>query len=86
MPAAAISVGLGLFVLVIARFRDQRFAKFPLFSLIISALFTLAALLFDAAVFVKSADPIQWGIAAILFLGLSRAGCDESSLAPIRFD
>ena len=37
LPAAAISVGLGLLVLLVARFRDQRFAKFPLFSLIISA-------------------------------------------------
>ena len=62
LPAAAISVGLGLLVLVVARFRDQRFAKFPLFSLIISALFTLAALLFDAAVFVKIQPTCQWGI------------------------
>ena len=73
LPAAAISVGLGLLVLVVARFRDQRFAKFPLFSLIISALFTLAALLFDAAVFVKIQPTLFNGaFAAILFLGLSR--------------
>ena len=34
----------GLLVLLVARLRERRFAKFPLFSLIISALFTLAAL------------------------------------------
>ena len=31
LPAAAISVGLGLLVLIIARLRERRFAKFPLF-------------------------------------------------------
>ena len=41
--------------------------------LIISALFTLAALLFDAAVFVKIQPTLFNGaFAAILFLGLSR--------------
>ena len=71
LPAAAISVGLGLLVLLVARLRERRFAKFPLFSLIISALFTLAALLFDAAVFVKIQPTLFNGaFAAILFLGL----------------
>ena len=73
LPAAAISVGLGLLVLLVARLRERRFAKFPLFSLIISALFTLAALLFDAAVFVKIQPTLFNGaFAAILFLGLFR--------------
>ena len=61
LPAAAISVGLGLVVLLVARLRERRFAKFPPFSLIISALFTLAALLFDAAVFVKISQPCLMG-------------------------
>ena len=73
LPAAAISVGLGLVVLLAARLREQRFAKFPLFSLIISALFTLAALLFDTAVFVKIQPTLFNGaFAAILFFGLFR--------------
>ncbi|MEK9924022.1 MAG: intracellular septation protein A, partial [Alphaproteobacteria bacterium] len=46
--AAAISVCLSLLVLLVARFRERRFAVFPMFSLIISALFTLAAMLFEA--------------------------------------
>ena len=73
LPAAAISVGLGLMVLIIARLRERRFAKFPLFSLVVSALFTLAALLFDAAVFIKIQPTLFNGaFAAILFLGLLR--------------
>ena len=71
--AAMISVGLGLLVLLVARVREQRFAKFPMFSLIISALFTLAALLFDAVVFVKIQPTLFNGaFAAILFFGLFR--------------
>lgn len=73
LAAAIISVGLGFFVLFIARLREQRFAKFPLFSLIISALFTLAALFFDAAVFIKIQPTLFNGaFATILFLGLFR--------------
>ena len=73
MFAAVISVGLGLFVLLVARVREKRFAKFPTFSLIISALFTLAALLFDSAVFVKIQPTLFNGaFAATLFFGLFR--------------
>ena len=70
LPAAAISVGLGLLVLIIcADYVRRRFAKFPLFSLVVSALFTLAALLFDAAVFIKIQPTLFNGaFAAILFL------------------
>ncbi len=71
--AAMISVGLGLLVLLIARVREQRFAKFPMFSLIISALFTTAALLFDTAIFVKIQPTLFNGaFAATLFFGLLR--------------
>ncbi len=73
LPAAVASAGLGLLVLLVVRLRERRFSRFPLFALIISALFTLAALFFDTAVFVKIQPTLFNGaFAAILFLGLFR--------------
>jgi intracellular septation protein len=71
--AAAISVCLSLLVLLVARFRERRFAVFPMFSLIISALFTLAAMLFEAAIFIKIQPTLFNGaFAIVLFAGLFR--------------
>ena len=51
--AAIISVGLGAVVLFVAWLQEQRVARFPLFSLLLSAGFTWAAIGLDAAIFIK---------------------------------
>ena len=71
--AALISVLLGLVVLLVAWVQSRRFAKFPLFSIAISAVFTLAALVFDADIFIKLQPTLFNGaFAIVLFAGLLR--------------
>ena len=53
LSAAAISVVLALLVLVVAWLSEQRVATFSVFSLAVSAGFTIAAYLFDADLFIK---------------------------------
>jgi len=69
LVAAALSVFLGLLVLIFARLYERRFAKFPLFSLVISALFTVAAVLFDAEIFIKIQPTLFNGAFALVLLG-----------------
>ncbi len=67
--AAALSVGLAVIVLWANWFWQQYVAPFPLFSLLISAGFTLAAILFDATVFIKIQPTIFNGLFAAVLLG-----------------
>ena len=67
--AAVISVGLAGMVLGLAWWRARYVAPFPMFSLVLSAGFTAAALLFDAAIFIKIQPTIFNGLFAAVLLG-----------------
>ena len=67
--AAVISVGLAGMVLGVAWWRARYVAPFPLFSLVLSAGFTAAAVLFDAAIFIKIQPTIFNGLFAAVLLG-----------------
>ena len=67
--AAVISVGLAGMVLGLAWWRSRHVAPFPLFSLVLSAGFTVAAVLFDAAIFIKIQPTIFNGLFAAVLLG-----------------
>ena len=67
--AAVISVGLAGMVLGLAWWRARYVAPFPLFSLVLSAGFTAAAVLLDAAIFIKIQPTIFNGLFAAVLLG-----------------
>ena len=67
--AAILSVGLAGIVLGVAWLNERYGAPFHLFSLILSAGFTAAAVLFDAAIFVKIQPTIFNGLFAAVLLG-----------------
>lgn len=67
--AAVISVGLAGLVIGLAWWRAHYVAPFPLFSLVLSAGFTLAAVVFDASVFIKIQPTIFNGLFAAVLLG-----------------
>ena len=67
--AAVISVVLAGMVLGLAWLRARYVAPFPLFSLVLSAGFTAAAVLFDAAIFIKIQPTIFNGLFAAVLLG-----------------
>ena len=67
--AAVISVGLAGIVLGMTWWRVRYVTPFPLFSLVLSAGLTAAAVLFDAAIFIKIQPTIFNGIFATVLLG-----------------
>ena len=67
--AAIISVALGAVVLFVAWLQEQRVARFPLFSLLLSAGFTWAAIGLDAAIFIKIQPTLFNGLFAAVLLG-----------------
>ena len=67
--AAVISVALAGTVLGLAWWRARYVALFPLFSLALSVSFTAAAILFDAAIFIKIQPTIFNGLFAVVLLG-----------------
>jgi intracellular septation protein len=67
--AAVISVGLGALVMGANWLQTRRLARFALFSLLMSGGMTLAALLFNAAIFIKIQPTIFNGLFAIVLLG-----------------
>jgi intracellular septation protein len=67
--AAMISVGLGALVLFVAWFQERRVARFPLFSLLLSAGFTWAAIALDADIFIKMQPTLFNGLFAVVLLG-----------------
>ncbi len=67
--AAVISVVLAGIVLALAWWRARYVAPFPMFSLVLSAGFTAAAVLFDAAIFIKIQPTIFNGLFAAVLLG-----------------
>ena len=74
MAAAGVSSALGLGLLVFARIREGRIAVFPLFSVGLSLLMTLAAWLLDATVFIKLQPTIFNGLFALVLLGGAMRG------------
>jgi intracellular septation protein len=69
MPLAGFFIGFHYYGLGLAWLRDRYVAPFPLFSLLLSAGFTAAALLFDAAIFIKIQPTIFNGLFAAVLLG-----------------
>ena len=67
--AAMISMALGALVMGVNWFKTRRLAIFALFSLIMSGGLTLAALYFNAAIFIKIQPTIFNGIFAVVLLG-----------------
>ncbi len=67
--AATISVGLAGMVLCVAWLNERHLAIFPLFSLVLSAGFTFAAILLDASIFIKIQPTIFNGLFAAVLLG-----------------
>jgi intracellular septation protein len=67
--AAAISVGLGVLVMLINWVAEKRLARFALFSVIMSGSLTFAAFYFEAAVFIKIQPTIFNGLFAAVLLG-----------------
>jgi|TARA_B110000444_G_C18800968_1_gene577439 intracellular septation protein len=67
--AAVISVFLGLIVLFLSWFKDKRLAPFPLYCILFSAIFTLAAILFDASIFIKIQPTVTNGLFSLVLLG-----------------
>ena len=67
--AAVISVGLGALVMGANWLQTRRLARFALFSLLMSGGMTLAALYFNAAIFIKIQPTIFNGLFAIVLLG-----------------
>ena len=69
LVAAALSVVLGTVVLVLARWRDGRIAAFPLFSVVMSTVFTAIAWGLDDGLFIKLQPTIFNGMFAAVLLG-----------------
>ena len=69
LMAAALSAILGAGVLLLARWRDGRIAAFPLFSVVMSGLFTAIAWGLDDGIFIKVQPTIFNGLFAAVLLG-----------------
>ncbi|MGB2122284.1 MAG: inner membrane-spanning protein YciB [Candidatus Puniceispirillaceae bacterium] len=69
IAAAVLSVGIGGLVLGVVWLRERRVAAFPLFSLLLSAAFTAAALAFGDGIFIKIQPTIFNGMFAVVLLG-----------------
>ena len=69
LMAAALSAALGAGVLLLARWRDGRIAAFPLFSVVMSGLFTAIAWGLDDGIFIKVQPTIFNGLFAAVLLG-----------------
>jgi len=69
IAAAALSVGIGAAVLAMAWLREHRLAAFPLFSLAMSAAFTVAAWAFGDGIFIKIQPTIFNGLFSLVLLG-----------------
>ena len=74
IAAAGLSVAIGGLVLAIAWLRERRMAAFPLFSLVMSAVFTMAAWWGGDGFFIKIQPTIFNGLFAAVLLGGWLAG------------
>jgi len=74
IAAAGLSVGCGALVLAIAWMGERRLAAFPLFSLLMSAAFTIAAWGFGDGIFIKLQPTLFNGMFAAVLLGGWLAG------------
>lgn len=70
---AVVSSVLGVALMALAWLNEGRVALFPLYSVALAALFTILALLMDAAVFIKIQPTVfNGGFAIVLLAGLWR--------------
>ena len=69
ISAAALSVGIGVVVMALAWLRERRLAAFPLFSLAMSAAFTVAAWVLGDGIFIKIQPTIFNGLFSLVLLG-----------------
>lgn len=69
ISAAALSVGIGAVVMALAWLRERRLATFPLFSLAMSAAFTVAAWVLGDGIFIKIQPTIFNGLFSLVLLG-----------------
>ena len=67
--AAVLSAVLAALVLAFNWFKERYISPFPLFSLLLSVGFTVAALIFDTAIFIKIQPTIFNGLFAAVLLG-----------------
>ena len=67
--AGMVSVVTGIFVLAISWYRNKRLSLFPVYLILFSAVFTFAAIFFDASVFIKIQPTITNGFFALILLG-----------------
>ena len=69
IAAAALSVAIGAAVMGLAWLRERRLAAFPLFSLAMSAAFTVAAWVLEDGIFIKIQPTIFNGLFSLVLLG-----------------
>ena len=80
ISAAALSVGIGVVVMALAWLRERRLAAFPLFSLAMSAIFTVAAWVLGDGIFIKIQPTIFNGLFSLFFLGPDDRPSDDAAL------
>ena len=66
--AASLSVGTGVLLLLYARIAQGRIAFFPIFTVALSAIFTLIAIITEAETFIKVQPTVFNGIFSVVLL------------------
>lgn len=74
IAAAAVSAAVGAVLMLVAWRREQRLAVFPLFSVSLSVLLTLAALVMAEETFIKIQPSLFNGMFALVLLGGASRG------------
>ena len=84
---AVVSSVLGVALMALAWLNEGRVALFPLYSVALAALFTILALLMDAAVFIKIQPTVfNGGFAIVLLAGLWRGTAIMKRFFGAQFD
>ena len=84
---AVVSSVLGVALMALAWLNEGRVALFPLYSVALAALFTILALLMDAAVFIKIQPTVfNGGFAIVLLAGLWRGTAMMKRFFGAQFD
>ena len=84
---AVVSSVLGVALMALAWLNEGRVALFPLYSVALAALFTILALLMDAAVFIKIQPTVfNGGFAIVLLAGIWRGTAMMKRFFGAQFD
>ena len=71
--AAVVSSVLGVALMAVAWVKQDRLALFPAYSVVLAVIFTILALILDAAVFIKIQPTVfNGGFAVVLLIGVMR--------------